>query len=232
MPPDWYFDEQAHAGEEHLDPARVADYDEKIPFDPSDEIDHLLDHGLSQADTVVDFGTGTGEFPVAVAEHCDRVVGVDVSEPMFQVAREKARGLDNVTFVNTGVLRYEHAGPRAGYAFSKNALHHLPDFWKTEALRTIGESLEPDGILRLHDLIYSFDPTESHQAIEDWLAAMESTRFTEVELDRHFSREFSTFDFVMEALLEHTGFEIIETAYRREFYAAYTCRWAGPPRGP
>lgn len=227
MTPDWFIDEMQHAGEEHLDADQVARYDEKIPFDPSDDIELLREHGLSRTDTVVDFGTGTGAFPLSVAEHCDRVVGVDISASMLAVARAKAeeRGVENVEFVHDGIVRYSHEGAPASYVFSKNALHHLPDFWKIEALKTIGGTLEPDGIFRFHDLVYSFDPAESHERIEDWLAGMEPTLFTDEELNNHFREEFSTYDFLLEPILERAGFEILEASYRAGFYAAYTCRW-------
>lgn len=231
MTRDWTFDEAANAGEEHLDPAAVARYDEKIPFNPSREIDRLLDLELTADDTVVDFGTGTGVFPLAIAEHCDRVVGVDVSEQMLAVAAEKvsARGIENVDLVRAGFLGYDHEGDPAGFVFSKNALHHLPDFWKVEALKRMGDTLEAGGILRLRDLVYSFDPAHSDEAIESWLRGMESTDFTQEELQRHVREEFSTYGFLVEAMLERTGFEILEASYRDGFYASYTCRWHGRP---
>ena len=229
MAPSWLIDERRHAGEEHVDPEQVARYDEKLPFDPSVEIELLRDHGLSAADTVVDFGTGTGAFPIAVAEYCNRVVGVDVSETMVETSRGKARraGVENADFVHEGVCRYTHDGEFAAVVFSKNALHHLPDFWKLEALKTVGETLESGGLFRCHDLVYSFDPEDSHERIEAWLDGMESTLFTETELHNHFKNEFSTYDFLMEPMLERTGFEIIDASYREGFYAAYTCRWSG-----
>lgn len=227
MPPDWYFDERRHAGEEHLVPERVNDYDEKVPFDPTDEVERLRELGLSGEDTVVDFGTGTGVFPLAIAPYCDRVIGVDISEAMIRIARRKAEEVANVSFVNDGFLRYDHEGPPASFAFSRNALHHLPDFWKVEALKNVGSTLEPGGLLRLRDLVYSFDPEASHPEIDAWLAGMEPTPFTEEELDAHFGSEFSTYDFVMEPILERTGFDIVDAAYREGFYAAYTCRWRG-----
>lgn len=229
MTPEWFIDEKQYAGAEHLEDDRVARYDEKIPFDPSDEIELLREHGLSEEDTVVDFGTGTGVFPVAVAEHCARVVAVDVSETMLAAAREKAEasGVGNVEFVHDGIVRYNHEGEPASFVFSKNVLHHLPDFWKVEALKTVGETLEPGGIFRFRDLVYSFDPADSREKIEAWLDGMEPTLFTEEELNNHFREEFSTYDFLMEPMLERTGFEILDASYRDGFYAAYTCKWKG-----
>lgn len=142
MTQDWKFDEHRHAGEEHLDPAQVARYDEKLPFDPTPELDLFVDQGLTTEDTIVDFGTGTGVFPLAAADYCDRVVAVDISEPMLDVVREKVdeAGIQNVDIVHDGIVSYEHEGVPASFAFSKNALHHLPDFWKIEALKTVGDT--------------------------------------------------------------------------------------------
>lgn len=225
----WLIDERQHAGEEHLDPEQVAQYDEKIPFDPSKELELLHEYGLSEADTVVDFGTGTGVFPIAISDYCARVVAVDVSETMLDVLRERieTEGIENVEVVHDGFVGYEHDGEPASFVFSKNVLHHLPDFWKVEALKTVGETLEPGGIFRLRDLVYSFDPGESHEEIESWLDGMESTSFTEEELYAHFREEFSTYDFLLESMLEETGFEILDSTYSAGFYAAYTCRWTG-----
>lgn len=229
MTPEWFIDETLHAGAEHLEEDRVARYDEKIPFDPSREIALLEEYGLSEEDTVVDFGAGTGVFPVAVAERCDRVVAVDVSETMLDAAREKAQsgGVENVEFVHSGIVRYTHDGEPASFVFSKNALHHLPDFWKVEALKTIGATLEPGGVFRFRDLVYSFDPDDSHERIETWLDRMEPTLFTREELTDHFRAEFSTYDFLMEPMLERTGFEVLDASYRDGFYAAYTCKRRG-----
>lgn len=231
MPPEWFIDETRHAGEEHLDPEQVARYDEKLPFDPSEEVELLREHGLSVGDTVVDLGAGTGVFPLAVAEYCDRVVAVDASPAMLDAARETVEASDvaNVELVHDGAVSYEHEGDAASFVFSKNVLHHLPDFWKVEALRTVGETIEPGGVFRFRDLVYSFDPADSHERVEAWLDGMASTQFTETELHDHFREEFSTYDFLMEPMLEAAGFEILDASYREGFYAAYTCEWPGEP---
>jgi 2-polyprenyl-3-methyl-5-hydroxy-6-metoxy-1,4-benzoquinol methylase len=54
--------------------------------------------------SVLDFGCGVGRVLLPLAERCDRVVGVDVSETMLAEAREhcRRRGLPNVHLVRSG----------------------------------------------------------------------------------------------------------------------------------
>lgn len=227
---DWVIDEKRNAGEEHFVSVEVARFDEKMPFDPSTEIDLLQEFGLSEGDTVVDFGTGTGVFPIAVAEHCDRVVAVDVSEPMLEQVGEKIerRDIQNVETVHDGFLSYDHQGESASFVFSKDALHHLPDFWKVEALKNVGKTLDEGGIFRLRDFVFSFDPHDSRDAIESWLEEKKrSTTFTDEELFVHFREEYSTYGFLLESMLEMVGFDILESTYDGDFYAEYVCEWDG-----
>lgn len=228
----WMIDEKRHAGEEHFDAEEVARFDQKMPWDPSDDIEILLEFGLSAEDTIVDFGTGTGVFPLAAAEYCNRVVALDVSEPMLDVVRGKIEDSDvrNIDIVHDGFLSYDHQGSPASFAFSKDSLHHLPDFWKVEALKNVGKTLEEGGILRLRDFVFSFDPQNSLDEIETWIAEKgESTMFSDEEIHRHFREEYSTYGFLLESMLERVGFEILDTTYEGGFYAEYISRWTGSP---
>lgn len=228
MNPDWTFDEIRHAGEEHLDAEEVARFGEKMPFNPSTEVDILIEYGLSEKDTIIDFGTGTGVFPLAIAEYYGHVIAVDVSETMLYVVHTKLEktGIQNVETVNDGFLSYDHQGDKASYAFSKDALHHLPDSWKIEALKNIGKTLEHGGIFRLRDFVFSFEPQESQEKIEAWIDAnRESTISTDEEIYVHFRKEYSTYGFLLEPMLERVGFEILEAEYADDFYAEYVCRW-------
>lgn len=109
----------------------------------------------------------------------------------------------------------------------ENTLHHLSNFWKVEALKSIGDILHQDGIFRLRDLAYSFDPAESQEAIATWFGEMKATQFRNEVLYRHFREEFSTYGFILESILERTCFEILDATYRDGFCASDTCRWAG-----
>src|SRR5215471_16851744 len=140
MPTDaWTFDELVHAGDEHLDPAYVATYDRKAAVDPAADLALLRSQGLSAMSTLVDLGAGTGTFTLAAAPFCKRVVAVDVSPAMLTALHAKAErlGCANIEFVRAGFLSYQHAGDPADVVYSRNALHHLPDFWKALALQRI-----------------------------------------------------------------------------------------------
>ena len=221
--PGWWLDELAHAGAEHLDAAYVAAYDTKSPTDWTEDVEALLASGVGPASTVVDLGAGTGTFARAIAPHVARVVAVDVSEPM--VAAIRANGLEAV---RAGFLSYEHEGDPPAAVFTRNALHQLPDFWKAVALERIGDLLEPDGVLRLRDLVYSFEPREADAAIASWLAEAPedpAEGWTASQLAEHVRDEHSTFTWLLEPMLERAGFEIRDrwTSPSR-IYAAYTCR--------
>jgi ubiquinone/menaquinone biosynthesis C-methylase UbiE len=230
--PRWFLDELTRAGPEHLDPAYAAGYDRKTAphFDPSDEVALLRNLGLDETHTLVDLGAGTGALALAAAEVCRRVVAVDVSSAMLTVATDEAdrRGLDNMECVEQGFLTYEHRGEPADFVYSRNALHHLPDFWKAIALERIAGFLRPGGTLRLRDIVFSFEPRDAVSAVEAWLAgAAESpTRgWTRAELEEHMREEHSTFTWLLEATLARTGFDIRDAEYRAGAYAAYVCAY-------
>ena len=222
-------DELAHAGDEHLDDAYVTTYDRKSATDPTEDIAILRELGLDETSVVVDLGAGTGTFALAAAPLCRSVVAVDVSPAMLATMRVTAEqlGVTNVEVVRAGFISYRHAGEPADFVYSRNALHHLPDFWKALALERIAEMLAPGGVFRLHDIVYAFEPDEADAAIEAWLAGARERPeegWTRPELETHVREEDSTFSWLLEPLLERAGFEIRDAVYRpSRTYAAYTC---------
>jgi SAM-dependent methyltransferase len=220
----WYPDERDHAGPEHLDPAYVAGYDAKTQLDVEAVLALLRGCGLDDAATLVDMGCGTGLLAAAAEAEARRVVGVDPSAAMLEVARRRT---DAVEWVEAGFLTYEHEGEPPQFVHSRNALHHLPDFWKGIALVRIRALLPPGGVLVLRDLVYDFEPGDADQRIEEWLAGAAPTPaegWTRPELEQHVRDEHSTFAWLQEALLEHAGFEIVEREVRGGIYATYICR--------
>jgi SAM-dependent methyltransferase len=225
----WSFDETAHAGPEHLDVTYVEAYDRKSAYDPARDVAWLRARGLDETSTIVDLGSGTGLFALAVAPFCRRVVAVDVSAVMLAVldTRIRRHGITNVECVRAGFLTYEHRGEPADFIYSRHALHHLPDFWKAIALTRVAAALRPGGVFWIRDLMYSFEPLETGRAIEHWLnqaAVREDAGWTRAELETHVRDEYSTFTWLFEPMLERAGLEIREREFSNSrIYATYTC---------
>jgi SAM-dependent methyltransferase len=229
----WHPDELALAGPEHVEPAAVARYEQKAAFDPRADLAQLRQLGLARGSVVVDLGAGTGSFAFAAAGIGARVVAVDVSPAMVDAIR--SRGVANVEPVQAGFLTYHHAGEPADVVYSRNALHHLPDFWKAIALSRIASIVRPGGILRLRDIVYSFDPAEAETRVDAWLergAADPSGGWTRDELRAHVRDEHSTFGWILEGMIDRAGFSLDAVDYdRSKIFAAYIARRADSTAG-
>ena len=225
--PAWLFDE--YRGHRWLDAAEVAAYEEIIRPDPDAERELLRSLGVSGEHTLIDFGAGTGVRALEAAALCRRVIAVDPSAAMLDYMRAKAerRGIRNVEYVQRGFLTYEHRGGPVDFAITRHALHHLPDFWKVEALRRVYGVLKPGGGFFLQELVYSFEPGDAATTIETWIdgvAAKDGTGFPRSFFEEHVREKYSTYSWLFEAMLRKAGFEIQQASYRETgTYATYTC---------
>ena len=230
-PDSWWPDERRHAGREHFDEQHARRYDAKEDAHAADEIRLLQDaRVLRPESSVVDLGAGSGQFALAVAEVCERVVAVDVSPVMLAQLRGKlARSAaTNVEVVDAGFLTYRHSGEPADVVYSRYALHHLPDFWKALELRRVAGLLAPEGMLRLSDVVYSFAPAEAEQRIEAWIAKTMAADveggWTRAELAEHVRDEHSTFTWLLEPMIQRAGLEITDADYGASgVFARYLC---------
>jgi len=228
--PGWLLDELASAGRENLDPAHVERYDGKMDARAAEEVELLRSRGLDASSVVVDLGCGTGQFAVAAAALCRRVVAVDVSPLMREKLRRKRDDTDlgNLEIADAGFLTYEHTGDPADFVYSRYALHHLPDFWKVMALRRVRAMLRAGGIFRLWDVAYHFDPDDADERVEAWCAPYGDEvdgDWARWELEEHVRDEHSTFTWLLEAMLDRTGFRIEAADYSDDgFDARYVLR--------
>jgi SAM-dependent methyltransferase len=226
----WTLDEVAHAGPEHLTRSYAESFDIKSDTDFEQVVDHLVSLGLDASSTVVDLGAGTGAFALAAAARCRRVIAVDVSFAMVDLlaARVADLGVSNVEVVRSGLLTYEHVGEPVDFVQSRNTLHQIPDFWKVMALRRIHGMLRPGGLLHLQDLVFSFPVDVTETAIESWLdhAVDDPARgWTAAEYATHLRDEYSTFTWLLEEMLDRTGFDIVDSWFSESgIYGSYDCR--------
>src|SRR6185503_7102816 len=69
---------------------------------------------LGHDSRVVDFACGTGEPALTIARKLPRgrVIGIDIAEPMIEIARRRARRLRirNAVFRHGDIARYRHRG--------------------------------------------------------------------------------------------------------------------------
>jgi RimJ/RimL family protein N-acetyltransferase/ubiquinone/menaquinone biosynthesis C-methylase UbiE len=226
----WMLDEGAIAGRENLDINHATQYDQKEDASALEELAFLGRLGLNQQSEVVDMGAGTGQFTLAVAPVCARVVAVDVSPVMLDVlkAKVKASQLTNIEVIQSGFLTYKHQGKKADFVYSRYALHHLPDFWKALALQRLRQIVRTGGVLRLWDVVYNFELSETSDRLNAWCATLSvhsEEGWTRTDIEEHIRDEHSTFTWLLEPMIERSRFQIEEAVYSSDgIFAKYVAR--------
>jgi len=222
--PSWLFDEFQDFGWSDAD--EIEAYDSLSKVSPALERERLLESGVSEEHTLIDFGCGTGSLATEAAKLCKRVVAVDVSAAMLTYTQRKAEslGLTNLDYVQRGFLTYEHQGEPVDFVFTQHTLHHLPDFWKVQALQRVADVLRPGGVLFIRDLMFSFEPSEADRIIEAWIGNRPSDGFPRELFEHDISEEYITYTWLFEAMLKKVGFEIEKVAYGEyQAYTKYVC---------
>lgn len=211
----WIYREYQPVGRDDADPGEAGIYDAShADFrDMEAESRRVLDLlQVNETSLLIDLGCGTGTFAVAAAHRCRQVHAVDVSPAMLRLAEAKAgvAGRRNVVFHHAGFLSYEYPTGQADVVTSTFAFQHLPDFWKGVALDRISGWLKPGGLFYLHDVI--LEPSAALENIQAFIDRQETAggEFLRDDTEGHFRDEFSTYDWVMDGLLERAGFAIRE----------------------
>ena len=225
----WQYDEFRQVGVDYGNQEEIEAYDSRhAQFrDIDTECTGILDAlAITPQSVVIEIGTGTGAFAIRAAQRCARVYAVDVSAPMLEFAQRKADrcGLNNITFCHAGFLTYEHNGILADALVTSMAIHHLPDFWKGIALDRINAMLRPGGLLYIKDVVFVQAEVETN--IARWIDQLEEIGGTQLgdEIATHVKEEFSTFDWIMDGLLERTGFRIVSKEMLEGVIGTYLCK--------
>jgi len=227
--PNWTYDEFKHIGVDFANPQQVQAYEARQHTNIEREKQLVQRLNIRVGDTVVEYGPGTGAFTLAAARAGARVTAVDISRAMLDYAQSKAvqMGITSVTFVKSGFLNYQPRAESVDLVVTQFAFHHLPDFWKAAALQRIARSLKQGGIFYLHDVVFSFETDQYEQHLNEWIEAFSSDpgdSFSRTDFEQHIRDEYSTFSWILEGLLQRTGFSIVEQNYLAPTYAEYLCR--------
>jgi len=226
----WQYNETVQVGTDYQDISNVQAYDGKMAKfrdfkkEATDIIKAIC---LEREHSLLEIGTGTGNFAIEAARYCNNVYAIDVSSTMIAYAKQKAQtmGISNISFFQAGFLSYEHNGYPLDVIVSNAALHHLPDFWKMIALKRIYQLLKNGGTFYLGDAVFSFPIEEYNYKIYDWIYTMKEKVGVDFakEAEMHIKEEFSTFDWIIEKMFHKSGFKF-DIRHKDDFFAIYYCK--------
>jgi putative AdoMet-dependent methyltransferase len=226
--PDWFYDDLRQVGLDFEDPQQVATYDARQGGSGAADAALLARLGVTPDTVMADLGCGTGILAIEAARIGARVHAVDVSREMLRAVQARAQGLPRLTCQHAGFLSFEVEPASLDLITTKNALHHLPDFWKAVALVRMRQALKPGGRLYIRDVAFGCAPSEIAATVEGWIAWMTAnTGYSREEVAAHVREEHSTFTWVLERLVEEAGFRLVQRDYDMGVYAAYLAEAVG-----
>jgi SAM-dependent methyltransferase len=109
----------------------------------------LLRHVPASCREALEIGCGAGAFSRLLAERCDRVLALDLSPCMIQVARERSQGYPNIEYQCVDVTTWPFPANRFACIVTIATLHHLP---LEETLLAMKNALRVGGMLLVLDL--------------------------------------------------------------------------------
>ena len=123
-------------------------------------LDFLAAHGPGRGGELLDVGTGPARIPIALcrADRHFRILGVDLSGPMIDLARRNASEAelaDRIRFARGDAKNLPFPDGRFEAVFSNTIVHHIPD--PELALAEMVRLVAPGGTLMVRDLARPID---------------------------------------------------------------------------
>ncbi|MEM9924110.1 MAG: class I SAM-dependent methyltransferase [Cyanobacteria bacterium P01_D01_bin.50] len=100
--------------------------------------------------TILDIGCGTGEFSRLLAKCADRVIAIDLSANMIEVAKQRSKQYTNIDFQVADVLQWDIPTEEFDAIVSIATVHHLPI---EQLLPNLKAALKPGAKLIILDLL-------------------------------------------------------------------------------
>jgi ubiquinone/menaquinone biosynthesis C-methylase UbiE len=124
-----------------------------LQADDASHYDHyqkyLLKQIPSHCENVLEIGCGTGAFSRLLAKRADRIVAIDLSPNMIEVAREQSRNYPNIYYSVADALEMELTPEQYDCIVSIATLHHMPI---EKIVLRMKQSLKVKGTLLVLDL--------------------------------------------------------------------------------
>jgi putative AdoMet-dependent methyltransferase len=138
------------------------EYDESVANSkgyPFEGYYHVLGHvhnmiSVDNYTKILDIGIGTGQLTYELYKKGGQIYGVDFSEKMLELAREKMPKAEFYKFdFNNGVPE-ELKGMEFDYIVSSYAIHHIDDRQKVGYIKELGNILKDKGEIILADVAF------------------------------------------------------------------------------
>jgi ubiquinone/menaquinone biosynthesis C-methylase UbiE len=129
----------------------------------------LLKHIPQNCESALEIGCGTGAFARLMAKRAGRVLALDLSPRMIQIARERSQEFANIDFRVANVLEWKFPAEQFDCVASIATLHHLP---MEEMLTKMKSALKANGTLLVLDL---FEGEGLSDVLRSALAVLVST---------------------------------------------------------
>lgn len=133
------------------------DFDRLALLEPEVKWDHnshyhdfLLKQLPQTCDRILEVGCGTGAFSRRLARRSSRVVAVDLSPNMIEVAKKRSEDYDNIDFQVADITKWEFPENKFDAIVSIATVHHLPLEY---LLPKLAVALKPGGKLAILDLL-------------------------------------------------------------------------------
>lgn len=211
-PNNWTWNEMQQIGTDYADLKEVAIYDERMASfrDVHQENQNLLNLlNLPKGAHVLEIGCGTGRFSRAASAAGLQATAIDVSKIMLEYVQKKCcdEKLPSIKVQNAGFLTMDFPVETFDAVVTWAALHHLPDNWKLVALQNIYNALKPEGQFILGDVVFSLADNQTPQDCFQSFINGFNDQIKEGAIG-HVKKEFSTYDWIMEGLIQRAGLKI------------------------
>ncbi len=122
-------------------------------------------------ETVLDFGCGSGRFSYWIAPRVEKVVGLEITPEMVDLA-EKHRQAKNVEFLLYDGIHFPLLPAPVDFVLSVGVLQVLEGEKLRETVRELSRYLKPEGSFVLIEQV-SHDPKMNRPRLEEYLHAFE-----------------------------------------------------------
>lgn len=177
---------------------------------------------------VLDLGAGTGLFTDWVIKKYPKAkyTLVDIADEMLAIAKERFKGLDNISFYMED-YRDRISGGKYESIISSMSIHHLDSNEKRKLYKNIFNNLEDGGVFVNVDQVKGEDD-ESEYIIKDYqLRYIESCSLLREDKDKTYERiKLDKMDKMSDQInmLKEAGFKSVDIYYKYYNYIVFRAR--------